>query len=75
MDRLDELNDLLYRQIERLASDNLTDTELDKEIERAKAMAVISSQFIASSTLQVRKAMMLAGGQANIKLLESNNAL
>lgn len=75
MDRLEELNEVLYAQIKRLSSEDLTESELDKEIERAKAMAVISSQFIASSTLQMRKAMMLAGGQANLKLLESSNGL
>lgn len=75
MDRLEELNEVLYAQIKRLSSEDLTESELDKEIERAKAMAVISSQFIASSTLQMRKAMMLAGGQANLKLLESNNGI
>ena len=75
MDRLEELNEVLYEQIKRLASDNLTETELDKEIERAKAMAIVSSQFIASSTLHLRTCMMLAGANANVRLLESKDGI
>jgi len=60
MDKLDELNDILYKQLIRL-SDNLPDNELTKEIERSKAMAIVASQFIASSTLKVRKELMIEG--------------
>lgn len=75
MKNLEELNDILYRQIQRLASEDLTEKELDKEIDRAKAMALVSSQLIASSTLQIRREMILSGSHSNIKLLESNNGI
>lgn len=71
-DKLNEMNDLLFAQLKRLSSDGLTKQELDDEIERSKAMALVSSQYIASSSLQLRKAIMLSSGNAhNIKMIES----
>lgn len=71
-DNLNEMNDLLFKQLQRLSNDNLTKDELDDEIERSKAMALVSSQYIASSSLQLRKAIMLSSGNAqNIKMIES----
>ena len=75
MKNLEELNDILYQQIQRLSSEDLTEKELDKEIDRAKAMALVSSQLIASSTLQIRREMILSNSHSNIKLLESNNGI
>lgn len=60
MDKLEELNDILYQQLIRL-SDDLPDKELAKEIERSKAMAIVASQFIASSTLKMRKEILIKG--------------
>lgn len=71
-DKLNEMNDLLFAQLKRLSSDELTKEQLDDEIERSKAMALVSSQYIASSSLQLRKAIMLSSGNAhNIKMIES----
>lgn len=73
MDKLEDLNNLLFLQIKRLSKEDLVGKELDKEIERAKAMAVISSQFISSSSLQLRKALIMKNGNVGLRLLESDN--
>lgn len=68
MDKMSELNDLLFRQIERLSSEKLTKDQLDTEIERSKAMALVASQYISNETLQLRKAVLL-GGNSGAKFL------
>ena len=41
-----DLNDYLFMQIERLNDEDLSKEELDKEIQRSKAMGQIASQVI-----------------------------
>lgn len=67
---LDSMNEMLYRQLERLAKENLTKDELETEIDRAKAMAITSSQIISACTLQMRRELLKVGNTANIRLLE-----
>lgn len=63
MDKMSELNDLLFQQIERLSSEKLTKDQLDTEIERSKAMALVASQYISNETLQLRKAVLMGGAK------------
>lgn len=63
MDKMSELNDLLFQQIERLSSEKLTKDQLDAEIERSKAMALVASQYISNETLQLRKAVLMGGAK------------
>ena len=62
---LDKVNEILFEQLERLARTDLTENELKVEIDRAKAMAITSSQIVASCTLKMRKDMF-----STTKLLE-----
>lgn len=67
---LDSMNEMLFRQLERLAKEDLTKDELETEIDRAKAMAITSSQIISSCTLQMRRDLLKVGNTSDIKLLE-----
>ena len=49
--KLADLNNHLFEQLERLNDDELSGEELEKEIQRAKAMTDIAGQIIASGKL------------------------
>ena len=51
---IDNINELLYRQIEVLSKTKKREL-LEEEVEKAKAMALLASQYIAGETLQMRK--------------------
>ena len=48
---LGDLNNHLFAEIERLGDEELTGEELDKEIERARAISTVSSQVIKNAGL------------------------
>ena len=64
---LADLNNHLFAQLERLGDEDLDSQELENEIERAKAIATISSQIIANGNL-VLKAKQLKYETDNEKL-------
>lgn len=49
--RLVDLNNHMFEQLERLNDDDLTDEKLEKEIKRSKAMAGIASNIVANAQL------------------------
>lgn len=56
--KINEINELLYKQIERISQSDVKDENLQDEIERSKAMALLASQYIAGETLQMKKEVM-----------------
>ena len=64
---LADLNNHLFAQLERLGDEDLQPQELENEIERAKAIAMVSSQIIANGNL-VLKAKQLQRETNNEKL-------
>lgn len=56
--KINEINELLYSQIERISNADVKDENLAEEIERSKAMALLASQYIAGETLQMKKEVM-----------------
>lgn len=64
---LADLNNHLFAQLERLGDEDLQPQELENEIERAKAIAMVSSQIIANGNL-VLKAKQLQIETNNEKL-------
>ena len=67
--KLSDLNNHLFAQLERLGDEELTDEELTKEIKRAEAVTDVATQIIANGSL-VLKAKVLAGNNfdADFKL-------
>lgn len=51
---LSDLNNHLFAEMERLGDEELSGDELDKEIERAKAITCVASQIIANGSLALR---------------------
>ena len=49
--KLTDLNNHLFEQLERLNDESLTDEQLDKEIKRAKAMSEIATDIISNGQL------------------------
>ena len=61
--KITDLNNHLFAQLERLGDEDLTAEELDKEINRSKAISQIASTIVESSkvTVEAMKIMEKAG--------------
>lgn len=57
--KLSDLNNHLFEQLERLNNEDLTEEELEKEIKRAKSIAEISQQIIDNGSLTLKTAQFL----------------
>lgn len=57
--KLSDLNNHLFEQLERLNDGDLTEEELEKEIKRAKSIAEISQQIIDNGSLTLKTAQFL----------------
>ena len=55
--KITDLNNYLFAQIERLDDEGLTGEVLEKEINRGKAIANIATQIIANGNLQLKAAL------------------
>lgn len=51
---LGDLNNHLFAQLEKLSDEDLSEEELDKEIQRSEAMTKIADQIIKNGDLQLK---------------------
>lgn len=58
--RLTDLNDHLFAQIERLGDEELTVEQIEKEAKRADAIVEVADQIIRNADLQFKAAALLA---------------
>jgi hypothetical protein len=59
--KLSDLNDHLFAQIERLGDEDLTDEQIEKEAKRADAIVSVAEQIVKNADLQLKAATLLAG--------------
>ena len=52
--KLIDLNDHLFLQLERVSDDDLTSDEMEKEINRSKAVSSLASQIISGAKLALQ---------------------
>lgn len=58
--KLSDLNDHLFAQLERLADESLTPEQVDKEAKRGKAIVALADQVVKNASLQVQAAKLLS---------------
>ncbi|QDC39101.1 hypothetical protein [Sphingobium fuliginis] len=59
--KLSDLNDHLFAQIERLGDEDLNDEQIEREAKRADAIVSVADQIIKNADLQLKAATLLAG--------------
>lgn len=71
--KLTDLNNHLFAELERLSDEDITDDQLERELKRAKAVAAISAQVISNAQLALGATKLKVeyfGGDATTPLLE-----
>lgn len=65
--KIADLNNHLFTQLERLNDEDISSDDLDKEIKRADAIVKVATQIIDSSNLSLRAASLVAeyGGNSD----------
>jgi hypothetical protein len=58
--RLIDLNNHLFSQLERLTEENLTSEQIELEVKRADAIVAVSEQVIRNSDLSLKAATLVA---------------
>ena len=75
--KISDLNNHLFAQLEKLNDDELKGENLSTEVERAKAMSSLASQIISSTKLTLDAMKMANNGEINPvdvpNLLNENN--
>lgn len=64
--KLGDLNDHLFAQLERLGDESLKGDALRIEIERSKAMAITATQIISNASLVLEAAKLKGEGLINV---------
>lgn len=58
--KLSDLNDHLFMQLERLGEEGLTAEQITQEVQRAEAIVTISDQIVRNADLQLKAVVVLA---------------
>lgn len=58
--KLTDLNDHLFAQLERLGDENLSPEQIEKEAARAEAIVKVSDQIISGANLKLQAAKIMA---------------
>ena len=74
--RLTDLNDILFAQLERLTDESLTSEALAQEIGRTTSVVQVADRIVDTATLQLNGAKLIAEhGATMLKALPSTMAL
>lgn len=63
--RLSDLNNHLFAQMERLSEENLTAEQIGHEAKRSEAMVAVADQIIRNAALQIQAAKIASDGGAD----------
>ena len=63
--RLSDLNNHLFAQLERLSDEGLSAEQIDHEAKRSEAMVSVADQIIRNAALQIQAAKIAADGGAD----------
>ena len=58
--KLSDLNNHLFAQLERLGDEELTADQIDKEVDRSKAIIGIAAQIVSAQHLNLRAVELIA---------------
>jgi hypothetical protein len=58
--KISDLNNHLFAQIERLSEENLTPEQIDSEFKRGAAIVAVADQILRSAHLQIQAAKILS---------------
>lgn len=64
--KLTDLNDHLFAQLERLNDEELTDEQVAKEVQRAKAITQVSSQVIKNAKVTLDAMKLVSKGELTL---------
>ncbi len=68
--RLSDLNNHLFAQLERLSSDTLSTEEIAQEVKRTEAIVSVSDQIVGNAELQLKAAKLFSEhGEAILPML------
>lgn len=65
--KLEDLNNHLFAQLERLSDEELTDEKLEHEVTRAGAIVAVSDKIVGNANLQLKAAKLYADHGAHIE--------
>ena len=60
--KLTDLNNHLFAQLERISDENISDEELDREIKRGRAIDGVAKNIINNASVQLQAARLMAAG-------------
>lgn len=58
--KLSDLNDHLFAQLERLGEEDLTPEQIETEVKRSAAIVSVADQIVSNAMLQVKAAALMA---------------
>lgn len=58
--KLSDLNNHLFAQLERLSEENLTSEQIEGEVKRTEAIVSLSDQIVGNADLQLKAAKLFA---------------
>lgn len=73
--KLSDLNDILFAQLERLTDDDLSADEVEAEVARTQSVVQIADRIVDTARLQLDGAKFLADSKGNSKQLPATMAL
>jgi hypothetical protein len=73
--KLTDLNDLLFAQLERLASDDLDAEQITQEVQRATSMVQIADRIVDTARLQLDGAKFVADHGGKLAQLPATMAI